>query len=243
MAPWTKGAGLLLLGLSACNQSSGMQVAGVVAGLDPTGISGTALGLAQMVQPEPEPQMNAGYDLSQIGVSLEAVAAGRTERPKFNNPMKGMMNDMAARQAASAARTVIGGVMSGGAGLIAAAPSLAMQAATTGMVMGKMAQADAQIEESMAKADAARAANRIVPDEDRPAEAQALLSIADAPNGKSATWRNPETGASGKVTIGAANSEAGFTCRIVDQEWKAGGKTRKGGTAICEQNGVWYDLS
>jgi surface antigen len=138
---------------------------------------------------------------------------------------------------------VIGGAMTGGIGLAASAPSLIMRTASTGMAMGQMAAADAQIEETMAKAEAARMASRIVPDGDRPAEAQALLSIIDGPNGKSASWRNPDTGASGRITVRHTNTSAGMTCRIVEQEWKTGAESRKGSMAICRQDGRWYDLS
>lgn len=243
MAPSNKLAGvvLLCLGQIACNQTAGMQVANTAAGLDPTGVAGAALGFAQSVQPEENQDAGSGFNLSQIAASLDDVAAGRTDRPRLANPMKGMMTKMAANQAMNVASTVIGGAMSGGIGLAAAAPGLVMQAASTGMAMSRMAAVDAQVEEAMAQAEAARAANRIVPDEDRPAEARAILSIVNG--GRSAVWRNDESGASGKVSLGRLNKAGGMSCRVVEQQWKGGGEARKGNFVICVQDGVWYDLS
>jgi hypothetical protein len=235
------GVVLLCLGQIACNQTAGMQVAQTAAGLDPTGIAGTALSFAQSAQPEEDHEAAAGFNLSQIAVSLDDVAAGRTDRPRLANPMKGMMTKMAATQAMNVASTVVGGALTGGVGLAAAAPGLIMQAASTGMAMSQMAAADAQVEQAMAQAEAARAANRIVPDEDRPAEARAILSIING--GRSAVWHNAESGTSGKVSLGRLNKTEGMSCRVVDQEWKGGGETRKGNFVICVQDGVWYDLS
>ncbi|NIX75634.1 hypothetical protein [Microvirga terricola] len=243
MAPSGKLAGVVLLcfGQIACNQTASMQVANAAAGLDPTGVAGTALSFAQSVQPEEDHDAESGFKLSQIAVSLDDVAAGRTARPRLANPIQGMMTKMAANQAMNIASTIIGGAMTGGVGLAAAAPGLLMQAASTGMVMGQMAAMDSQVEQAMAQAEAARAANRIVPDEDRPAEARAILSIVNG--GRSAVWRNAESGASGKVSLGHLNKAEGMSCRVVEQEWKGGGETRKGNFVICIQDGIWYDLS
>jgi hypothetical protein len=238
------GVVLLCLGQIACNQTAqtaGMELAETAAGFDPTGIAGTALSVARSVQPKEDDHAESGFGLSQIAVSLDEVAAGRTDRPRPANPMKAAMARMAASQAGSVASTVIRGAMTGGMGLAASAPSLAMRAASTGMAMGQMAAADAQIEQAIAQAEAARAANRIVPDEDRPAEARAILSIVDG--GRSAVWSNPDTGASGKVSLGRPTKAGEMTCRAVEQEWKGGGKSRKGSLFICLQDGIWYDLS
>jgi surface antigen len=229
---------LVLLGVCACNQT-GTQMA---AGLDPTGMASTAASLAPQAE-EPLDEEASQFNLSQIAAPLQDIAAGNTKRRRLTSPVKGVMGQMAAMQAMSIAQTVVTGVMTGGAGLAAAAPNLAMQAATTGIAMGQMAAIDAQVETAMAQAEAARAANRIVPDEDRPAEARALLAIANGPSGKSMTWSNPRSGAAGRVTMRNKSNTGGMSCRAFEQEWTSGSETRKGHAAICEQNGIWYDLS
>jgi hypothetical protein len=155
-----------------------------------------------------------------------------------------MRNEMVTRQAMSIASTIAGAAMSGGVGLAAAAPSLVMQAASTGVAMGAMGSAEGQIDQAIQQAEAQRAAERVIPDEDRPAEAQAILSVVNGPGGRSAAWQNPQTGSSGRVTIRQASPvPGGIRCRLVEQEWKRGGERRKSGMTVCTQNGVWFDLS
>jgi len=235
------------LGLGGCTQTGAEVALSAAAQVDPTGIASELsyqAGEARQAQED----ARTGMDFSQIAIPLEEVARGRTDRPNLmasiQQSMADKRNRLVARQAMGIARTVVGGAMSGGIGLAAAAPGLVMQAATTGMTMGMLSQAEAQVGAAMADAEAAQAAQRVVPDEDRASEAQALLGIADAPNGRSATWRNPATGASGKVTIKAGqNIEGDIRCRQVAQEWKRGAETRRSEMVICRQGGVWYDLS
>jgi surface antigen len=152
-------------------------------------------------------------------------------------------NRVVAQQGLDVARTLAGSALGGGTGLISSAPGLAMRAANTGAMVGALTSAEAELSRGMVELEAQRAAERVVPDEDRPYEARAILTIANGPSGKSATWQNPQTGASGKVTIRQDNVAGGLRCRNVEQERKGDGRTKKGNMPICLQNGVWYDLS
>ena len=79
-------AGVLALPLmvAACNQTSPVADAALNLGtqFDPTGLSGTAIGMAQSLQPASSEAENDGdsFDLSQIAPRLRDVAAGRTAR-------------------------------------------------------------------------------------------------------------------------------------------------------------------
>ncbi|MBZ6077831.1 hypothetical protein [Microvirga puerhi] len=244
---------ILLVGLavllSACNQTGGARLASTAAGLDPTGIAGTAVGLAQSVAPAEEASSD-GVKLSRMAARLRDVADGRTDRPNLMSAVDGQMSQVMMMQnmalANSIAQAAIGGAMSGGVGLLASAPGIAMQAATTGMANAQISAARSQVQSAMVQAEAERAAARIVPEADRPTEARAILSVIDGANGRSTTWRNPETGASGKVTVQVfpkSDMSMGLVCRLVHQEWKGSEGTRKGSMVACKQDGEWYDLS
>jgi hypothetical protein len=245
------GAGALAMGLilAACNQTGAGSVAvGVATGLDPTGLSGTAVSLAQSAQPErdPDPQ---NIDFSRFASRLSDVAAGNTARPNYLGEFDRQVSLMTARHAAGMAQTVasaaIGGAMTGGVGLAAAAPSLAMQAAAAGMTASQMAAARGQASAAIAQAEAQRAAEQPVPDADRPAEARAILSILDGAGAASATWQNPVTGASGSVSLKPMNRKAfgALDCRLIRREFRSGGATRTGEMLACRSKGEWYDLS
>ena len=239
---------ILFLGLAACTQTGGDLAADAVATADPTGFAGGAISQARAFRNGSDEPDDAGFDLSSVGVPLQEVARGNTSRQNLMAGVKSrltnMRNEMVARQAMSIASTIAGAAMSGGVGLAAAAPSLVMQAASSGAAMGAMGSAEGQIDQAMQQAEAQRAAERVVPDEDRPAEAQAILSIVNGPGGRSAAWQNPQTGSSGRVTIRQTSAvPGGIRCRLVEQEWKRAGVHRKSGMTVCAQNGVWFDLS
>jgi hypothetical protein len=84
---------------------------------------------------------------------------------------------------------------------------------------------------------------QLVPDADRPSEAQAILPILQGSGGTSAAWQNPATGASGRVTLKPTDKKmfGGMDCRIVKRELK--GSKRTGEMLACRNNGEWYDLS
>jgi len=116
------------------------------------------------------------------------------------------------------------------------------------MQAGMAAQVQASqniVNSARARGQAERAASQPVPDPDRPAEAQAILSVIEKGYGSGTAWQNPQTGASGRVTIRpvAKGSFKGQDCRLVQREWRGGGKARKGDMVACRSNGEWYALS
>jgi hypothetical protein len=240
----------LALSLAACNQTGGVSstAAMTMAQYDPTGLSGTAIGLSQSL-PQGS-QGTPGADYSKFAPRLRDVAAGNTARPSLIGYLDSTMGEMQAAQTAGFASSVAGaaisGAMTGGTSLIASAPTLAVQAAGTGAMTARMAAAQAQTKASLAQMEAERAAARIVPDADRPAEAQAILSIVDDASGGSAAWSNPETGSSGRVTIrlmNKADASGAPVCRAVRQEWRNGKRAKTGTMTVCQSNGDWYDMS
>lgn len=239
----------MVLTQAACNQTGAGSVAVEAAtALDPTGLSGTAISLAESAQPErdPDPQ---NMDFSLFASRLSDIASGNTARPNYLREFDRQANLMMAKQAAGMAQTVgkaaIDGALTGGVGLLASAPQLAMQGAATGMMAGQMASVRSQASADIAKAEVQRAAEQLVPDADRPAEARAILSILDGTGAAVATWQNPETGASGKVTLKPMDRNAfgGLDCRLVKRESRKGRTGRTGEMLACRSNGEWYDLS
>jgi hypothetical protein len=238
--------GLVAL-MAACNASGSADMA---ARLDPTGISGTVVGTARDLRPNTEDaDAPREFNLGLMAPRLDAVAAGDLSRPNMAAAADSQINQAMTMQtlnlAASVANAGIGAAMSGGASLAAAAPGLAMRAAGTGYAMAKMGEAKTRIRDATAGAEAERTAARVVPDEDRPAEARAILSVV-AGTGRSASWQNPASGASGKVTVKALNGPqlpSGMRCRMIAQEWRGTGGSRSGHMMACAHHGVWYDLS
>jgi hypothetical protein len=176
--------------------------------------------------------------VASMGVSLHAVAAGRIERPTIQGQARATM-------AAAKARMVGTGAMNMAQSALSLNPvAMGMSAVGTGMMMGQMAAADAAVAEAEAQAEVQRKANLIVPDEDRPSEAAAILSIADKAAGASTSWTNPATGASGTVTLGKPHKvmdEMG--CRPGTRTYRHGGTSRRGDFLICREGEDWYDLS
>ncbi|WP_230529942.1 hypothetical protein [Microvirga roseola] len=107
------------------------------------------------------------------------------------------------------------------------------------IVMAKEASADIAIAETQ------RAAEQLVPNADRPAEARAILSLVDRPGGGSAAWQNPATGASGTVTVQemGRGMTGSLECRNVKREWRGGGTVRRGDMLACRNRGEWYEMS
>lgn len=243
-------AALLLLG--AHHQADAQELPGWAAGLDPTGLSQSVRDLgrdARSPEADSDNDEMGEWDLSQFAPSLTAIAAGHTERPNIMGSLEGQMDEIMALQALSLASSIadaaLGAALSGGAGLMNSAPHLAMQAASSGQVAGRMAAAKGQTRAAIAKAEAERAADRIVPDADRPAEAQAILSVLQGSGRGSAAWENPATGASGRITVQAMRKKGAspMTCRLVRQEWRQGKSKRTGTMPVCQSGGEWYDLS
>jgi hypothetical protein len=243
--PAWAGLVVMALALAACNQSTAGSVAvGAATALDPTGLSGAAVSMAQSAQPEADP---AAMDFSAFAPRLRDIAAGNTAGPNhlagFDQVTGKLMADQASSMAQTVGKAALDGALTGGVGLIGAAPVLAKQAVNAGIIAGTMAGARGQASASIAQAQAQRAAEQFVPDADRPAEAQAILSILDQAGGSSAAWQNPQTGASGRVMLKAVDQKmfGGMDCRIVKRELK--GSRRTGEMLACRSNGEWYELS
>lgn len=231
----------LCLALGACTQTG----AEVATSLDPTGLSGAALSAAKSTEDSDE--RGSGFNLNMIAPRLKDIAAGNLADPDVTASASARMTEANIKNSMSlamnAANQAIGAVATGGASLASGGVALAEQAAGNGLAMARSAEIQARMSSAQAMANAQRSASRAVPDEDRPSEAKALLILLDG-SGRSTAWQNPETGASGKVTLGPTHpSPNGLTCRIVMQEWKGEGQVRNGNMALCRQNGDWYVLS
>lgn len=238
---------MLGLALSACNQTSAGSAAGEIASaLDPTGLSGLAKDAADAAQAS---SGSAGVDFSSMAPRLADIAAGNTSGPNYMAPVDRQIALTMARQSASMARSAgyaaIDAAMTGGMSLAGSGYSLAMQGAGNAMLAAQMASVRAQASADVAKAEAQEKAAQLVPDADRPSEAQAVLSIIDGSSGKSASWQNPATGASGKVTLKAMDKRmfGGLDCRSIQREWKSGATLRRGDMLACRSKGEWYLLS
>ncbi|MBF9196302.1 hypothetical protein [Microvirga terrestris] len=235
--------------LAACNQTgAGSAAISAATALDPTGLSGTAIGLAESAQPERDPDPK-DMDFSSFAPRLSDIAAGNMAGPDYLREFDKQASQMMAEQAADTARSVgqeaIDGVLSGGLSLAGAGPSLAMQGLRGSMLAGQLAAARGQINASVAQGEAQRAAEQFLPNGDRPAEARAVLSIIDRPVGSNASWKNPETGASGRVTLKSRdrNSFGGLDCRILTREATSSRTGRISEMLACRNKGEWYDFS
>ncbi|MBM6579052.1 hypothetical protein ILT44_02560 [Microvirga sp. BT689] len=237
-------AGLML---AACNQTGVDSTAlGVAAGLDPTGLSGAAMDVAETAETA---SGSSRVDFSALAPRLKDIAAGNTSGPNYMAPIDQRFAEMTAKQSAkmarSAAQAGIDAALTGGMSLSGSAYSLAVQGAGNAMLAGQMASARAQASADVAKAEAQRKATQLVPDADRPFEAQAVLAILEGGAGNSMAWQNPATGASGKVTFKAMDKKmfGGLDCRMFLREWNGGGTVRKGDMLACRNKGEWYDFS
>ncbi len=241
------GALAMTLTLAACNQTGAGSVAGeAAAALDPTGLAGVGVSLARSAEAE----ASAGsIDFSAFGTRLSEVAAGNTAGPNylagFDRQAAIVMARQSAKMAQSAAQAGIDAALTGGLSLAGSGSSLAMQGAGNAMMAAQLAGIRAQASADVTRAEARRKAEQLVPDEHRPSEARAVLSLLDGSAGGSATWQNPATGTSGKVTLKALDKRmfGGLDCRSIQREWRGGGTTRRGDMLACRSNGEWYGLS
>lgn len=238
---------VMALALAGCNQTgAGSAAVGMATSLDPTGVSGAALSLAESAEPETNSRT---VDFSLLGPRLSDVAAGNTAGPnymgEFDRQAAQMMAEQAGKMAASAGQAAVEAALTGGLSLAGSANSLAMQGLSSGVVAAQLAAARGQVGADVAKAQAMRAASQLVSDADRPAEARAVLSLLDQPGEGSAAWQNPATGASGRVTVKRSDPTlfSGMDCRLLKRELKSGNRTRTDDMLACRSGGEWYDLS
>ena len=232
------------LALAGCNQTgaAGSVAAGAAAALDPTGLSGAALDMA-----EAQADASATMDFSSFAPRLSDIAAGNVAPPNYMAEVDKTTGRIMAREAARTARNVaqagVDAALSGGLSLAGAGPQLAMQGIGTGVVAAQVAAARSQAGASAAIAATQFAATRFLPDADLPAEAQAALSVLNG-GASSASWQSP-SGASGKVSLKTSNRKlfGGMDCRILRREATSGRTGRTGEMLACRNNGEWYDLS
>ena len=235
---------------AGCTQT-GMEGAADVAGqsalltasqFDPTGVTtmmhiGHVVAQVKAAEARRANPVPPRVDLSAIFTPLADVAGGKLGRPSNLGVIK---TRMAVQHGMMIGATAVRGAMGGGIGMAMAAPGLAMQAAHAGRAAGAVAAGEGRV----AAYEAKRSAERTVPDADRPAEATALMTILDQPQGRSVEWSNPATGGRGRVTVrGERKFWPGIPCRAVAQEWGQGSATRRGELIVCNQDGIWYDLS
>jgi hypothetical protein len=237
----------MTLMLSACNQTgAGSAALGAATALDPTGLSGAVVSMAESIEPEARSQR---VDFSLLGPRLSEVAAGNTAGPdymrEFDRHASQMMAEQAGKMTVSAGHAAVEAALTGGLSLPGSASNLAMQGLSSGALAAQLAAARGHASADVAKAQAQRAAMQLVPDADRPAEARAILSLLDHPGESSATWHNPATGASGRVGIMRTDPEQfnGMDCRLLKRELKTGNRTRTDDMLACRSGGEWYDLS
>ena len=190
-------------------------------------------------------QADSRINFAAFAPRLADIAAGNTAGPDVASAYEKQMNRARASQATTmgmtATQSTIDGIFSGGKSLATSVPYMGMQA-------GMAAQLEASqriVSSARARGQAERAASQPVPDPDRPTEAQAILSVIDQGYGSGIAWQNPQTGASGRVTVRPVvkGSFKGQDCRLVQREWRGGGKSRKGDMVACRSNGEWYVLS
>lgn len=233
------------LGLAACVPTPGTVAAVAITQdptlLDPTGLSGTVKAMnGGSFGAASQPSVS----LAQMGVNLEEVAAGRVTGPSAITGPGGAVSGAAALGMMQGAKgAIVAQNTLAGAGAVARGDvfGIAGSVADTSMKMGRMAEAEAAFAQGMARHHAQQAQTQVVPNDDRPSEARALLSIANG--GGSASWTNPATGASGTVTLrGAHKGPGGATCRSGTRTHKQGGASRRGDVLICGEGGTWYEI-
>jgi len=78
-----------------------------------------------------------------------------------------------------------------------------------------------------------------------PEDVEILTSTIDnalnnSPDGTVVEWSNPETAASGKVSVGKTHQDYGTTCRLMRMQNNSKGISRSGNYRLCkDQEGAW----
>lgn len=188
--------------------------------------------------------------LDTVGVPLATLAAGTVTGPRPPDLVREVLTEIAAEHGPAVARRMMIAMATGGTVLVTGLPAMADGAASAHGKLMAAQDAQVQVDAAYAASEATRAATALVPDEDRPREAEALLRLVEEPAGSKLAWSNPATGAGGVVSIGAAETSKGadgrsaaITCRTVIREYSHGAVSRGGVGTICREQGVWYDLS
>lgn len=184
-----------------------------------------------------------------VGVPLTQLAGGIVTGPRPPDLVKAALTEIAAEHGPAVARRMMVSAFTGGAAMVTGLPSMATGAMAAHDKLVAAQEAQATVDAAYAAAEAARAETALVPDEDRPLEAAALLKLVDQPAGTRLTWNNPVTGAGGAVALGdaktgeARSGSASVTCRPVLREYVRESVSRNGLGTICREGLIWYDLN
>ncbi|WP_158046019.1 hypothetical protein [Skermanella pratensis] len=188
--------------------------------------------------------------LDTVGVPLTTLASGTVTGPRPPDLVREALAEIAAENGPAVARRMMIAMATGGTLMVTGLPAMADGAVSAHDKLVAAQEAQVQVDAAYAASEATRAATALVPDEDRPYEAAALLKLVQEPAGSKLAWSNQATGASGVVSIGAAETSKGdgarntaVTCRTVIREYSHGAVSRGGVGTICREHEVWYDLS
>jgi hypothetical protein len=191
--------------------------------------------------------------MSTVGVPLTQLAGGTITGPRPPDLVQQALTEIAAEQGPGVARRMMIAMATGGTTLVTNLPSMASGVKSAQEKLFAAQEAQIQVDAAYAASEATRAETTLIPDEDRPFEAAALLNLVDQPAGTKLGWSNPATGASGAVSVGAAETagetagtrpqDKGITCRTVMREYLHGAVSRGGLGTVCREGEIWYDLS
>jgi len=184
--------------------------------------------------------------LDTVGVPLPMLAAGFITGPRPPDLVRAALAEIAAEHGPAVAKHLMVGAVTGGTAMVTKLPGFAEGAYVAQQKLAAAQAAQAEIEAAYAESEKSRPETALVPDEDRAAEAAALLKASDQPAGTNQPWRNDRTGATGSVEVGALQPDKtapNIVCRQVHREYRQGTVERTGQGTICRQSGVWYDLS
>ncbi|GEO41706.1 hypothetical protein SAE02_58540 [Skermanella aerolata] len=187
--------------------------------------------------------------LDTVGVPLTQLAGGTVTGPRPPDLIRAALTEIAAEHGPAVARRMMVSAFTGGAAMVTGLPSMATGAVDAHDKLVAAQEAQVLVDAAYAAAEATRAETALVPDEDRPIEAAALLKLADEPAGTRLIWNNPVTGAAGAVELGdtkAGDARPGgvsVACRPVLREYVRDTVSRNGLGTICREGSIWYDLS
>ncbi len=142
----------------------------------------------------------------------------------------------------------ISAAFTGGASLAGDALAMGERAASAALADARQAMAAGTLKQQIAKmmqqADAIRRTSALMPDSDRPAEARALQSAVGQAPGTAIPWNNPQTQASGVVTVVGQKQVGPMSCVAVQRSYAKGPLKRGRPTDLCRYtDGQWYPMA
>ncbi len=206
--------------------------------------------LATLASAPTRGQMFGMGDFSMFSMAqpLEEIARGnvwkKLEAPDIAGYITG---NMVANEGLNVAEQALGAAMSGlatgGASLAFSAMEMAQRAASMAAMAGMAASSQAQVDQSMAEADAMRRAQALMPDEDRPFEARAMIEMLKGEMGTVVPWTNPATGAKGVVMSVNQSDMGAIACLSVLRQYERGALKREVEGMLCRnEQGVWHQM-